>query len=312
MTPEPIRYRSDLVGTQVITRDTGKRLGVVSQIWVDVDRREVVAMGLRDSLIAGFTSALPRQILLNSIRQVGDVILVDTEDAIIDLETDGLSPLIRSEVVTETGDLLGRVHNFRFDLENGKVADLIISSFGLPQIPDQLISTYELQMEEVVSSGPERLVVFEGCEERLNQLTVGLLERLGIGRAPWERDEEDTYYTPVARPENRLGPGVPLRAPQNLRMPVRENWDEDTWEEEPAPPPARPRQVPIPEYREVDNWSEATGHDEYEVTPPPQRESVASQEEEPEDYWDEGETRSAYQPQKLNIPEKNRVPEYEE
>ena len=39
--------RSELMGTQVITRDTGRRLGVVGEVIVDIDRREV-AVGLRD------------------------------------------------------------------------------------------------------------------------------------------------------------------------------------------------------------------------------------------------------------------------
>jgi len=43
---------------------------------------------------------------------------------------------------------------------------------------EQVLSTYELPIEEIVSSGPNRLIVFEGAEERVTQLTVGLLERL--------------------------------------------------------------------------------------------------------------------------------------
>ena len=41
--------RSELMGTQVITRDTGRRLGVVGEVVVDIDRREVIALGLRDN-----------------------------------------------------------------------------------------------------------------------------------------------------------------------------------------------------------------------------------------------------------------------
>ena len=33
------------MGTQVITRDTGRRLGLVGEVVVDIDRREVVALG---------------------------------------------------------------------------------------------------------------------------------------------------------------------------------------------------------------------------------------------------------------------------
>jgi len=43
MTSEQIIRRSDILNTKVITDDNAKQLGVVSQLWVDIDRREVVA-----------------------------------------------------------------------------------------------------------------------------------------------------------------------------------------------------------------------------------------------------------------------------
>ena len=45
------------MGTQVITRDTGRRLGVVGEVVVDIDRREVVALGLRDNPLTRFRQA---------------------------------------------------------------------------------------------------------------------------------------------------------------------------------------------------------------------------------------------------------------
>ena len=42
------------MGTQVITRDSGRRLGVVGEVIVDIDRREVVAVGLRDNPLTRF------------------------------------------------------------------------------------------------------------------------------------------------------------------------------------------------------------------------------------------------------------------
>jgi len=52
---------------------------------------------------------------LSSIRKIGDVILVDNEDAIEDRLK--YSNLLNSEVITETGELLGRVRNFKFNRE---------------------------------------------------------------------------------------------------------------------------------------------------------------------------------------------------
>ena len=78
MTTENIRLRSENINTQVIARNTGKRIGVVKEILVDMDRREVVALGLRDNLLS--VSGIPKYMYLSSICQTGDVILVEDED----------------------------------------------------------------------------------------------------------------------------------------------------------------------------------------------------------------------------------------
>lgn len=321
MTSEQIIRRSDILNTKVITDDNAKQLGLVSQLWVDIDRQEVVALSLRDNLIA--FSGVPRYMYLSSIRKIGDVLLVDNEDVIEDIDVEAYSNLINYEVITETGELLGRVRSFVFNPENGRILSLIIASIGIPQIPDQVLSTYELPIDEIISSGANRIIVVEGAEERLNQLTVGLLERLGIGKAPWERDEEDAYYTPTTtKAENQLGTGVPLQAPTtqvrtNRAANVEQAWDEDDYEyelEERQPPPQqlRQRQYESIQYEddlEEDNWSEASAPERYEPKKYLNAEisNDSLYDDELEDAWDD-------EPKPLNIPKKNKdkVPEYEE
>lgn len=325
MTSEQIIRRSDILNTQVITRDNGKRLGIISQIWVDIDQREVVALSLRDSLIS--ISGLPRYMYLNSINQIGDVILVDNEDVIEDIEVEALSNLVNWEVITETGEVLGKVRGFKFNGENGKIYSIVISSLGLPQIPDQFLSTYELSVDEIVSTGPNRLIVFEGAEERVSQLTVGVLERLGIGKPPWERDSEEEYgYTPprtIATP-NQLPSGVPLQPPRpKVRTPEpvareEEEWNEDYLEEErPQRQVMKARQYESIQYEEdeEDNWSEATGRDKYQQPPKyepqpynkPYTEEYDDYDDVEGDAWEDA-------PKPVNIPKKlkERQPEYEE
>ncbi len=328
MTTEQIRPRSDILNTQVITRDNGKRLGVVKELLVDIDKRQVVALGLRDNLLA--VAGMPKYMLLSSIRQFGDVILVDDQDVIEDIDVDAYSTLINSEVITETGELLGRVRGFKFNVEDGTVSALIIASIGLPQIPDQVISTYELPIDEIVSSGPDRLIVFEEAQEHLVQLTVGVLERMGVGRPPWEKDTEDPYYTPTARPENQLGTGIPIRTPisqtvENANR-AQDAWDDD-WQEPELEPIRREAQVPkkyVEARLEEDNWS-----DEREESPQPVRyEQPVYSSPEPnygktntQDYdkyevegdaWDDDRSPEPYKAPRVNIPEKKKAPEYEE
>lgn len=317
MTSQQIILRSDLLGTQVITRSTGKRLGVVSQLWVDVDRREVVALGLRDNIISGVLSGTPHMMLLDSIRQIGDVILVDDDTVLEDsMSIDSYSSLINSEVITETGELLGRVRGFKFDAVSGKVAALTIASIGFPLIPDQIVSTYELPIEEIVSSGPDRLIVFEGAEEKLSQLTVGVLERLGIGKAPWEREDEEYYERPLST-SNQLGTGLrtPAQPMREATPMVQNTWDEDNWGE-PEPrrirEPLRQRQVEPAYYDddlEEENWSDASPQDDYEeaYAYEPEYNEVVE-----EDVWADKAEPQPYTPPQINIPEKRKVLEYEE
>jgi sporulation protein YlmC with PRC-barrel domain len=328
MTTELIRQRSDILNTQVVTIDTAKRLGVVKELLVDIDRREVVALGLRDNLLS--LAGMPRYMLLSSIRRVGDTILVDDEDVIEDIDVDAYSSLINSEVITETGELLGRVRGFKFNIEDAKVSSLIIASLGLPQIPDQVLSTYELPIDEIVSSGPNRLIVFEGAQERLIQLTVGVLERLGVGRPPWEREEEEGYYTPATRPENQLGTGIPVRTPMSQSIqtatPVEDSWDDDDWREEREPEPLR-RRAAAPLYAEAemeeDNWGDETVDaprlNRYEEPvydePDPYGKDYVDEYDDYEvdnDVWDDDEDPEPYKAPRVNIPEKTKAPEYEE
>jgi len=291
MATDNIRLRGEFINTQVITRSTGNKLGIVREVLVDIDRREVVALGLKQSLLA--LSGLPKYMYFSNIRQTGDVILVEDDEVIEDdLDILPYSTLINSEVITETGEPLGRVRDFQFSVEDGKVYSIIIASLGLPQIPEQMISTYEISMEEVVSSGPNRLILFEGAQERLRQLTVGILERLGIGRPAWEKDAEDVYYAPTARPENQLGTGIPLK-------PIEKRVVEEAWQEEEIEP-LPPKKTKAMRYDEPPSNSKPN----YQ---PPVYDDIEG------DVW-EDEADSDYRPPKINLEQKqkDRKIEYEE
>lgn len=317
MTTENIHLRSEFINTQVIARNSGKRLGVVKEVLVDIDRREVVALGLRDNLLS--VSGIPKYMYLDSIRQTGDVILVDDENVIEDIEIEVYSKLVNCEVITEAGEPLGKVRDFQFDAENGAVNSIVIASLGIPQIPEQFISTYELSIEDVVSSGPNRLIVFEGSEERIQQVSVGLLERLGLGRPPWESDREE-YYPQTIDAGNQLPTGIPVQppisTPVDTREPEMERWDEDEWQEaRTAPPPMRQQAEAIPyddEYEE-NNWQDAEPEVyEAQVYEAPPVKEYDYEEISDDDVWDDDVKGESYNPPPVNIPEKQKAPEYEE
>ena len=213
--------RSELMGTQVITRDTGRRLGVVGEVVVDVDRREVVALGLRDNPLTRFLPGLPRWMPLDRIRQVGDVILVDSADSLAEgFNPDRYGKVINCQVITEAGAQLGRVLGFSFDIETGELATLVIGALGVPILGEGVLSTWELRVEEIVSSGPDRIIVYEGAEDKLKQLGSGLLEKLGIGGPSWEQEERERYRSGMVPVENQLAAGQPAVQEQRRIQPA--------------------------------------------------------------------------------------------
>ena len=219
--------RSELMGTQVITRDTGRRLGLVGEVIVDIDRREVVALGLRDNPLTRFLPGLPRWMPLDRIRQVGDVILVDSVDSLSENFTpDRYSQVINCEVVTESGQQLGRVLGFAFDIETGELTTLVMGALGVPLLGEGVLSTWEIPVDEIVSSGADRIIVYEGAEEKLKQLNSGLLEKLGVGGASWEERERERYRVNLVPVENQLTSGENYEISQKqLTQEVSSNYE---------------------------------------------------------------------------------------
>jgi len=213
--------RSELMGTQVITRDTGRRLGVVGEVVVDIDRREVVALGLRDNPLTRFLPGLPRWMPLESIRQVGDVILVDSADSLSEtFNPERFSKVINCQVITESGVQLGRVLGFSFDIETGELSTLVIGALGVPLLGEGVLSTWELTVGEIVSSGTDRIIVYENAEEKLKQLGTGLLEKLGIGGGSWEQEERERFRSGMIPAENQLPAGTPSALEQRRIQPA--------------------------------------------------------------------------------------------
>jgi len=243
---ERLWLRSELMGTQVITTDTGRRLGVVGEVVVDIDRREVVAFGLWVNPLTRFLPGLPKWMPLESIKQVGDVILVDSLDSL----SEGFSPerygkVINCQVITESGQLLGRVLGFSFDIETGDLISLVMGAVGVPLLGEGVLSTWEIPVEEIVSSGTDRIIVYEGAEEKLNQLSSGLLEKLGVGGSSWEERELNGYSANLVPVENQLLSGSESEEQNNLVEEYEEEvFEQDDYDDEEL------------EYVEIENSSE--------------------------------------------------------
>ena len=230
---ERLWLRSELMGTQVITTDTGRRLGVVGEVIVDIDRREVVALGLRDNPLTRFLPGLPKWMPLESIKQVGDVILVDSLDSLSEsFSPERYGKVINCQVITESGQLLGRVLGFSFDIETGDLISLVMGAVGVPLLGEGVLSTWEIPVEEIVSSGTDRIIVYEGAEEKLKQLSSGLLEKLGVGGSSWDEREVNGYSANLVPVENQLLSGSESEQQNNLVEEYEEVVEQDDYEDD--------------------------------------------------------------------------------
>ncbi|MFN3926733.1 MAG: PRC-barrel domain-containing protein [Pseudanabaenaceae cyanobacterium] len=251
--------RSSVLGTQVISQATAVRLGIVTQLWLDVDQRRVMGFTIAERYIPRTTIAIGDTFYmsLDRIALLGpDAILVDNESVLEDIITsERYTNLIGCEVITESGEPLGKVRDFKFERRSGALQHLIIASLANPIIPDTLISTYEIDVNEIIAVGRDRIIVTEGMEERMTQLTRGLLERIGLGKPPWEDDFEDIEM-PVTnfRDNNALPTGQKFNPTPRTTYRRPDTWDDaDNWAQERTPPARRqaraepPRVEPRPE-----------------------------------------------------------------
>jgi sporulation protein YlmC with PRC-barrel domain len=158
---------------------------------------------------------------LERIRLVGDVILVDSADSLAEgFDPDRFSKVINCQVITESGAQLGRVLGFSFDVETGELTTLVIGALGVPLLGEGVLSTWEMPVGEIVSSGSDRIIVYEGAEEKLKQLGTGLLEKLGIGGSSWEQEERERYRGSAVPAENQLPAGQPSQLEQRRIQPA--------------------------------------------------------------------------------------------
>jgi len=140
---------------------------------------------------------------------VGDVILVDSLDSLSDnFSPDRYGKVINCQVITESGQLLGRVLGFSFDIETGELISLVTGAIGVPLLGEGVLSTWEIAVDEIVSSGTDRIIVYEGAEDKLNQLSSGLLEKLGVGGSSWDNREYTKFSSNLVPVENQLLSGA--------------------------------------------------------------------------------------------------------
>ena len=184
--------RSQLLGAPVFARGNTARLGLVTQVWVDLNALRVVGCSIRRDLKphAGLNVPLSASQLLAS-----GGLLVEPEGLSQTFDLESCSRLVPQPIVTQSGIALGNVKDFTFDMDSGAIATVRTSGTGIGLLPPSLETTFEILRSELVLDGSETaelaagngLQAKAGAEERLVMLKRGLLEQVGVGKFDWSQ-----------------------------------------------------------------------------------------------------------------------------
>ncbi|OIW07443.1 hypothetical protein TanjilG_19284 [Lupinus angustifolius] len=215
--------RSNLLAKQVISIRSALSLGFVSQLWVDTTSWMVLFAEVRPNLLSGDSE----KFLLEDIKQVGDVILVQDESVTEnEFKMIGLETLVGYKVVTPSQRNIGKVRGYTFSINSGAVEELELDSFGLSIIPSTLVSTYSLVVEDVLEVVSDAVVVSEAAASRIQRLSKGFLGNQNVGTSMDDFEDYDYEEAMISDNVSRRRNGSFGRKKQNER-----DWDnEDNWE----------------------------------------------------------------------------------
>ncbi|MCO5597861.1 hypothetical protein L7F22_051946 [Adiantum nelumboides] len=176
-TGRPLK-RSKVVAKQVISQSSARLIGFVSQLWVSVQLFRVVALEVRPSLLSGEID----RVFLADVCQIGDVVLVNNESALEnEMTATDCETLVGYDVVTEGGNYIGKIRDYSFDLQDGKLTSLDYDSVGISLVPSSLISTFRLDAEEVIEVLTDSILVKDGAQSRIKRLTKGFWQLPSTG-----------------------------------------------------------------------------------------------------------------------------------
>mmetsp|Transcript_12022 Transcript_12022/g.33801 ORF Transcript_12022/g.33801 Transcript_12022/m.33801 type:complete len:599 (+) Transcript_12022:581-2377(+) len=193
--------RSDVMSKQIITRVEGSRLGKVVNLWVDTRTWEVISLdcvppsnALKEIVDKALMGNDIYSVLLGSLRQIGDVVLVQDSTA-LELEdySYGYRDLVAMDIRSQNGQMLGKVRDFMFSPDNGRLSELVFDMFGSPSVPPSAVSTFSIGVDQVIRVEPSQITVVDGYQAQ--QLSRGFLDNLfeSAGRQLSELFDEPGY-----------------------------------------------------------------------------------------------------------------------
>uniref|UniRef100_A0A1D1Y818 Fanconi-associated nuclease 1 n=1 Tax=Anthurium amnicola TaxID=1678845 RepID=A0A1D1Y818_9ARAE len=179
--------RSSLLAKQVISVQSARSLGFISELWVDATSWIVVMVEVKPNLLSGEIEKL----LLEDVHQVGDVVLVQDESVMEnELKMIGLNTLVGCNVVTSRRRNIGKV------------------------------STYCLMVDDVIEIVSDTVVVHEDAASRLQRLTKGFWDTRTVESSWDDIDEFSNLRRRTNRPVRRRRSGNDFKFQDDWDIPM--------------------------------------------------------------------------------------------
>ncbi|EFH57862.1 hypothetical protein ARALYDRAFT_482866 [Arabidopsis lyrata subsp. lyrata] len=164
--------RSNLVAKQVISIQSALSLGFISQLWVDTSSWLVLVVDVKPSLLSGeYERFLLKDIVRVLLCLVSPMLKVVSFGNVF---TYILGFILRSLLQSSDTRTAKHWKGYSFNINSGIVESLELDSFGVTIIPSSLVSTYRLDVEDIIEVLQDIVVVHEDAASRKQRLTKGL------------------------------------------------------------------------------------------------------------------------------------------
>lgn len=166
--PEAMK-QSELIHQLVLDRQTLETVGRIEQLWMYPKQHRVLGFVCQSHILKGRKSVFKLS-QLNSLGSNGILMQGDPQDT--DAGTvKQLESLLGCELWSESGDRLGKILDFQFNLNNGLIRHYLWVPSQLSRLTGDL---YQLTPDEVVSVGNQRVLVSNEIARQPKPAQAGL------------------------------------------------------------------------------------------------------------------------------------------
>ncbi len=165
--------QSDLLNQLVLDRQTLEELGRVETLWMYPPVHRVLGFICKSGFLGNTKSAFK----LSQIAAVGasGVLTHAPSEPTEARKVQQLESLIQHEVWSNEGNQLGKITDYLFELESGKIKAYLFVSSGWAGITGEV---YELRPADIASFGKKRVLVAESDTDRFAIYQEGISQKL--------------------------------------------------------------------------------------------------------------------------------------